>query len=309
MISSKDILKRRILIVGSNGRLGERLTEIYKNKSKVELLCCSVEEKSIINDVEYKQLDITKKDKVKKIILDFVPDFIINTAAYTNVDKCEIEKETAWKVNVLGVEHLGYYSRVIDAHMVHISTDYIFDGKEGPYSEKDKPNPISYYGRTKLASENALRISGSKYTIVRTNVLYGPSKYGAPDFVKWVVDSLSADKPIRIVTDQIGNPTFIPDLANAITKIVEYEKDGTYNIGGRELLSRYEFTMRIIDYFKLNKKLVSKIVTEDLRQLASRPLKSGLITLKAEIELNFKPHSIEETFHLIRQEQEKLVRF
>lgn len=106
MISSKDILKNRILIVGSNGRLGQSLTEKLKNKVKTELLCCSIEKESLFVDVEYRQVDMTKKEEVKKVVLDFVPDFIINAAAYTNVDKCETEREIAWKVNVAGAEYL-----------------------------------------------------------------------------------------------------------------------------------------------------------------------------------------------------------
>ncbi len=303
MISSKDILKTRILIVGSNGRLGQSLTAKLKNRKKTELLCCSIEEDSLFDDVEYQKVDMTKKEEVKKVVLDFVPDFIINAAAYTNVDKCESEKELAWKINVSGVEFFAQYARLVDAHMTHVSTDYIFDGENGPYSETDKPNPISYYGRTKLASENALRISGTKFAIVRTNVLYGPSEFGNPDFVNWVIDSLSAGKEIRIVTDQINNPTFIPDLADGIQKIIEYNKDGVYNIGGREFLSRYDFTIKVAEYFELNKSLIKRIKTKDLNQPAPRPLQSGLITLKAETELNYKPHELEETFLIMSQEQ------
>lgn len=296
MISSKDILKNRILIVGSNGRLGQSLTEKLKNKVKTELLCCSIEKESLFDDVEYRQVDMTKKEEVKKVVLDFVPDFIINAAAYTNVDKCETEREIAWKVNVAGAEYFAQYARLVDAHITHISSDYVFDGEAGPYSETDKPNPISYYGRTKFASENALKISGTKYAIVRTNVLYGPSEFGNPDFVNWVIESLSNGKEVNIVTDQINNPTFIPDLADGIIQIIDYDKDGVFNIGGAELLSRYDFTIRIADYFKLDKSLINKIKTSDLNQPAPRPLNSGLITLKAETELNYKPLSIEETF-------------
>lgn len=303
MISSKDILKQRILIVGSNGRLGQCLVKKIKTLDKTELLCSSFESKSLIQDVEYCKVDITHKNQVKKLVLDFVPDFIINTAAYTNVDKCETERELAWKINVFGVEYLAQYARLIDAHLTHISTDYIFDGKNGPYSENDKPKPISYYGRTKFASENVLKISGAKYAIVRTNVLFGPSEFGEPDFVNWVVDSLRNEKKIRIVTDQINNPTFIPDLADGILRIIELNKDGIYNLGGNELLSRYDFTIKIAQHFDLNTKLIDKIKTKDLNQPAPRPLKSGLINLKAETELNYKPRSLEEAFILMTKEQ------
>ncbi len=297
------MIKTRILIVGSNGMLGQRLTRYFSLRlDKFELLCASIEKNSNIKSVQYKTLDITDKNSVKKIILDFFPDFVINAAAYTNVDKAETERELAWKLNVKGVENLAFYSWTIDAHLIHISTDYIFDGKKGPYSETDRPCPISYYGRTKLAAENSIRANGVRYTILRTNVLYGPTKEGKPDFVKWVINSLKENKVINIVTDQYNNPTFTDDLVDSIAKIIEFRKEGIYNIGGKEILSRYEFTQKIADYFQLNKKLIRPILTKDLNQPAQRPLKSGLIILKAAIELGYQPHSFEETFAAIKSE-------
>lgn len=296
-----SMIKTRILIIGSNGMLGQRLTDFFSASSNVELLCTSQEEKSFIEDVEYKPLDITNKQRVKDIVLDFFPDFVINAAAYTNVDKAESERELTWKVNVNGVENIALYSWTIDAHLIHISTDYIFDGKDGPYSEVDKPWPINYYGRSKLASENSIRTSGVRFTILRSNVLYGPAKFGRPDFVKWVVESLSSHKEIRIVKDQYNNPTFIDDICFAINKIIEYKKEGIYNIAGPEVLSRLEFTNRIADYFMLDKSLIKPIVTEELKQPAPRPLKSGLITLKAETELGYKPTTITDSFSIIKK--------
>jgi dTDP-4-dehydrorhamnose reductase len=297
-----EIIKTRILLIGSNGMLGQRLVESFKSAGKFELLCTSMEDESYYSGVEYKKIDIIQRQEVRKVVLDFFPDFIINAAAFTNVDKSETEKETAWKINVNGVENIAFYSWTIDAHLIHFSTDYIFDGKNGPYTEDDLPNPVGYYGRTKLAAENSIRISGTKNTIIRTNVLYGPAKNGRPDFVKWVVNSLRDKKVIRIVTDQIGNPTYIDDLVSAINNIIELKKEGIFNIGGREMISRYDFTLRIADYFRLDKSLIQMIVTKDLNQPALRPLKSGFITLKAETELDYKPHTIEETFELMKNE-------
>ncbi len=297
-----NLIKTRILIIGSNGMLGQRLTEYFLNANNYELMCTSAEPESFIPGVEYKSVDITHKNSVRKLILDFFPDFIINAAAYTNVDKAEQERELAWKVNVNGVENIALYAWTIDAHMIHISTDYIFDGKKGPYSENDKPCPISYYGRTKLASENSIRTSGVRYTIIRTNVLYGPAKYGRPDFVKWVINSLRAGEEIKIVTDQYNNPTYVDDLVDAIHKIILFKKEGIYNIAGKEIISRYDFTLRIADYFDLNKKLIKPVLTKELNQTAPRPLKSGLIILKAMVELDYKPHEYEEAFELMRRE-------
>ena len=283
--------------------LGQCCVDFYSNSNnKFELLSLSIEDQPVFNDVDYIPCDITNREQVKKIVYDFCPDYIVNAAAFTNVDKSETEREQAWKVNVKAVEYIAEAARVIDAHLIHISSDYIFNGKNGPYSENTVPNPIGYYGRTKLASENALKISGAIYTILRTNVLYGIAPDSRPDFVKWVVESLRNKKNIRVVIDQINNPTFIDDLVQAISKIIEFGRTGIYHIGGREFLSRFEFTNIIADYFHLDKSLVTPITTEELNQRARRPLKSGLITLKAETELGYKPHLIPEALEEMKRE-------
>jgi dTDP-4-dehydrorhamnose reductase len=299
---SNDLLKIRILIVGANGMLGQRSVEFYSVQKNVELLSTSIEDEPVYSGTEYIQSDLMNRNQIKKTVYDFCPDFIINTAAFTNVDLCETERENAWKLNVKGVEYLAESARTIDSHLIHISSDYVFDGKNGPYVENATPNPIGYYGRTKLASENVLKLSGIKHTILRTNVLYGVAKNSRPDFVKWVVNSLRMKKQIRIVTDQINNPTFIDDLIQAISKVIDYRKEGIYNIGGQEFLSRYDFTLRIADFFQLDKSLIIPIETCDLNQPAKRPLKSGLLTIKAQTELDYKPLSIIESLSLMKKE-------
>ncbi len=296
------MINERILIIGSNGMLGQRLTEFYKLSGDVEIMTCSAEDESFIKGVEYKKIDIRERTDIKNVVMKFFPDVIINTAAYTNVDGAESEKELAWQINVVGVKNIAMYAQAIDAHVIHISSDYIFDGENGPYYETDKPNPISYYGRSKLASENELIVSGVRNSIVRTNVLYGPAKYGRPDFVRWVVNSLRDKKNIRIVTDQFGNPTFIDDLVFGIDKIVETKAEGIYNIGGKDFVTRFEFTNLIAEYFNLNKDLITPILTEELKQPARRPLKSGLLIEKAIAELDYNPHSINETLKIMEKE-------
>ena len=295
-------VKKRILIVGSNGMLGQRLTEYYRKKENVELHLASAEDFSYFDGIEYTQLDIRDKSAVKALIMNFFPDTVINTAAYTNVDGCETNKKLAWEINVEGVKNLALYSQGIDAHIIHLSTDYVFDGKNGPYSEEDKPNPISYYGRTKLASENVLKASGARFTVVRTNVLFGPAKFGRPDFVKWVVSSLREKKQIKIVTDQFGNPTYLDDLTNGIAAIETLDAEGLYNIGGRDFLTRFEFTEEIADFFDLDKSLIIPITTAELNQAARRPLKSGLLTYKAERELAYNPRSIKKALAEMKRE-------
>ncbi len=294
-------MSKRVLVIGSNGMLGQVLVNLC-TENNYTLLAASNEDESYNKELMYVKIDISDESQVADLILNTKPEYIINTAAYTNVDKSETERELADKINVKGVEYLAKYSNQVSSHLIHISSDYVFDGTNGPYTENDTPNPIGYYGLTKLLGENKIIEYTSLYSIIRTNVLYGPTKFGRPDFVKWVYNNLKDDKSINIVTDQINNPTYLKDLAKAIISLMEQDITGLFNIGGKEFLNRYDFTLRIAEYFNLNKSLINPILTSDLKQPAPRPLKSGLITNKAEDVFNYKPTEIEKTFYEMKIE-------
>jgi len=299
------MIKKRILVIGSNGMLGQSVVSLFNVNDIYEVHLASFEPESFFNDLPYTTINIGSKKEVKKLLLNFYPDYVINLAAFTNVDKCETERELCWNVNVNAIEYLAKYCVPANSHLIQISSDYVFDGHNGPYSESDLPNPISYYGRSKLAGENIIKKFDIPSTIIRTNVLFGTTKYGRPDFVKWVVDSLRSNSPIRIVRDQINNPTFLSDIAVVIKNICDNSKSGLYHIGGSELLDRFEFTKRISQHFNLDFNLVKPILTKELNQPAPRPLKSGLINLKSETELNYKPRSLNECFYLMDKEWSK----
>lgn len=281
--------------------LGQRLVKIFSQYNNYTLLATSAENESVIKNIDYAVCDISIREDIKNLILNFYPDVVVHTAAFTNVDLSEKERELCWKINVKAVEYITEACRVLGNHLIQISTDYIFDGTNGPYNENAAPNPLGYYARTKLASENIIRMSGVDFTIIRTNVLYGIAD-SRPDFVRWVVNKLRCNEKIDIVTDQINNPTFIDDIVQAISKIIEFKKYGVYNIGGCEFLSRFDFALKIADFFNLNKDLIFAIVTKDLNQLARRPLKSGLIITKAQSELNYAPYTIDEALTLMKAE-------
>jgi dTDP-4-dehydrorhamnose reductase len=213
-------MNKRVLVIGSNGMLGQTIVKLAKDKN-FTILAASNEDTSYLDDFMYVKIDISDELQVADLILNTKPEFIINTAAYTNVDKSETEKELAEKINVKGVEYLARYANKASSHLIHISSDYVFDGKNGPYTEMDNPNPIGFYGLTKLLGEQVIEKNTSLYTIIRTNVLYGPAKYGRPDFVKWVYNNLKDNKSINIVTDQINNPTYLIDIASAIITILK----------------------------------------------------------------------------------------
>jgi len=295
---------RRALVVGSNGLLGQKMTELLLRGSPHSVTMGSVEDRPVVGyqSAEYVRLDITSKKDVRQVVDSVRPDLIFNCAAMTNVDACETERELAWKINVTGLENLLESARKGITTIIHVSSDYIFDGKAGPYTEEDRPSPISYYGKSKLASENVLLTSGQPYVIARTMVLYGYAPEVKPNFALWLIQSLEKGTPVRVVDDQMGNPTLVDDLAFGLLKAVELGRTGIYHVAGREIVSRYEFALRLAKVFGFDPKLITPIKTAVLHQPAPRPLKSGLITLKAEVELGFKPSTMEEGLAILKNQ-------
>ena len=295
---------RRVLICGSNGLLGQRLAVMLGTRTELEVLNTS-HHRSFVFDhrlFDFTQLDLTRKGDVKSLISSFQPDVIMNAAAATNVDWCETHREEAWNANVVGVEHLIEAARKVGARLIHVSTDYVFDGKTGNYSETDKPNPINYYGKTKLAGENAIRISDIPYVILRSIVVYGHGIGVKKNFALWVVESLRTGKHIRCVDDQISNPTFVGDLALAVVRAAERERAGLYHVCGSEQISRYGFAVALADHFDLDASLIERITSDQLPQPAPRPMKTGFVTLKAETELGLKPMNIAQGAAMLKQE-------
>jgi dTDP-4-dehydrorhamnose reductase len=286
----------RVLVVGSNGLLGQKVAEQLLRGFNYHLTLTSVEPGPVreIAAAPYMQADITNRKSVKDLVASVNPDVIINCAAMTNVDACETEREIAWKINVGGVEHLIEAARKKPATVIHVSSDYVFDGKTGPYSEDDRPEPLSYYGKSKLASENALRTSGIPYFVARTMVLYGYAEGVKANFALWLLNSLREGQTVRIVDDQIGNPTLVDDLAFGLIRAMEMKRTGIYNIAGKDIMSRFDFAVALAKAFGLDPTLIQPIKTSLLNQPAARPLTSGLITLKAEVDLGLKFSGVEQ---------------
>ena len=299
---------KRVLVVGGNGLLGQKITEFLIRGSAHKVTVCSIEAAPVahVYSADYRQLDITSKKDVKKIVHSVEPDVIINCAAMTNVDACETERELAWKLNTEGVEHLIEAARKNNSKVFHISTDYIFDGKSGPYDELSRPEPLSYYGKTKLASENALLVSGLDYFIARSMVLYGTGVNVKANFALWLIENLRKNLPVRIVDDQFGNPTLVDDLAHGILSAIELEKHGIYNLAGRDIISRFEFAVHLAKVFDFDPDLIVPIKTIQLHQHAPRPMKSGLITLKAEVELGYRPSTAEQGLLILKSQLARL---
>lgn len=291
---------KTILIVGASSKAAEGIARVMMMETQYRIVFCSSQMADIGDTaVQYKSMEIvpvnfTDRKALKEVVMKERPAYIINCAAYTNVDGAETEKELCWKVNVKGVENLVHYARVVDAHLIHFSTDYLFDGKNGPYAETATPSPLGYYGKSKLAGENVIK-SGNleKWTILRTNVLYGATHDLKPDFVIWVLEKLAAEKKFSVVDDQWGNPTLIDDIGLAVERIIAKNAKGVYNIGGGDYISRFDFAQKIAEVFQQDSSLIKRGKTSDLKQVAERPMRGGLITLKAETELGMSFAGIE----------------
>lgn len=291
-----------VMIIGANGLLGQKLVEFLARGTTNRLVLAgrSPSPGTTTSDTVYVELDIGRKQDVRDAVALHKPNVIINTAAMTGVDACETDREQAWKVNVTGVENIVEAARRENTRVVHLSTDYVFDGKEGPYAEEDRPEPINYYGRTKLASENHLRSSDIPFVIIRTMVLYGIAAEVKSNFALWLIRNLEERNPVRVVSDQTGNPTLVDDLAHAIISAVELNKRGLYHVAGREILSRYDFALKLADVFGFDRGLVQPVTTGELNQPAARPLKSGLVTLKAEVDLGYRPSTVIEGLTILK---------
>jgi len=282
-----SLTAHKILIIGSRSKTSQALVRLISTETSWEIILVSSAIKANIyhKKITCYPLDYSQPKELKAIFLKELPTIVINTAAMTNVDLCEIEHKSAWEANVSLVEYITRMCKVTDAHLIHFSTDYIFDGQKGLYSETDTPNPISYYGKTKLASENVCKAASIPHTIIRTNVVYGFSAFDSNDFVEWTLAKLTANEPFNVVTDQISNPTLTDDIALAIIKIIKKKREGTYNIAGADWISRFDFAKTIAKVFHLDSSLINPILTESLGQKAKRPLKGGLLTLKAQTDL------------------------
>lgn len=287
----------RILITGSNGLLGQKIVRQLL-KRKITFLATSQDEnRNPECPTEfYSSLDITKSEEIYLIVKSFQPTAIINTAAMTNVDECEEEKVQCQKINVEAVKFLHDISAKNNIHFIHLSTDFVFDGLNGPYKENDERNPLSIYARSKADSEDILTQSNFKnWTILRTIIVFGQGKnLSRSNIVLWAKDALQKEQELKIVDDQFRAPTWADDLAWACIQTALLNAKGIYHISGPETFSIFEMVQRIAKFYGANKNLVVAVSSITLNQKAKRPLRTGFILDKAKKELGYKPLSLEE---------------
>ena len=295
----------KILITGSNGLLGQKLLHKLRQDSSVQLIATSKGENRVSEKEGYIyfDLDITNNDTVAHLIESEKPQVVINTAAMTNVDLCEDEKKDCDALNVEAVRYLANACVKVDAHLIQISTDFIFDGENGPYKEEDKPNPLSYYGLSKLKSEQLLQAHSVKWTVLRTIIVFGVGEnLSKGNIVLWAKGALAKGDPLNIIDDQFRAPTLAEDLADICILAAKKKALGIFNASGKDIMSIYEIVERIAKHYGNRTENLNKISTATLSQTAGRPPRTGFILDKSRKELGYNPHSFEECLTIIDQQ-------
>ena len=292
----------KILLTGANGLLGQKLVELITKKGEHELIATArgANRLPIQEGYTYHSLDITNKKEVAAVLAEFQPDTVINTAAMTNVDQCELEKEAGWDANVNSVAYLVAACEENNCFLLHLSTDFIFDGTKGPLDENETPSPVNYYGDGKLAAEQLVVNSKLKWSMARTVLVYGVvSDMSRSNIILWVKNSLENGKPINVVDDQWRTPTLAEDLAMGCYLIVKQQAEGIYNISGKDMLTPYDMALKVRDYFDLDGSLISRADSSTFSQPAKRPAKTGFMIDKARNELGYNPHSFDEGIEIV----------
>lgn len=308
----------KILITGSNGLLGQKLVYKLRNNSTITCIATARGENRLVktDGYVYESLDITNAENVKTVFKNQMPGVVINTAAMTNVDACETEKELCWSMNVTAVAHqvkalelLKQENKNYNPHFIHLSTDFIFDGTRGPLDENEKPNPLSYYAESKLAAEKIVQASSLDWAIARTVLVYGiVDNMSRSNIVLWVKSNLEQGKKINVVDDQFRTPTLAEDLADGCILIAQKRAKGIYNISGKDFYSILELAQTVADYYGLDKSLINPSKSADIKQPAKRPPITGFIIDKAKRELGYNPHSFVEGIKILEDQIREMQR-
>jgi dTDP-4-dehydrorhamnose reductase len=287
----------KILITGSNGLLGQKLVELLSQKPDIQLFATSKGKNRIpfTEGYEYLEMDITNAEQVAEVIEKTRPDAIIHTAAMTNADQCENEKDLCWEMNVKATESLIEASEKHQIFFCYLSTDFVFDGESGPYHEEDLPSPVSFYGWSKYAGEEVVKRAKCPWSIVRTVLVYGITHdMSRSNIILWVKKSLEAKQNIKVVTDQFRTPTLAEDLAMGCYLVVNKKAQGIFHISGKDFLTPFEMAIKTADFFDLDKSFITPVNADTFTQPAKRPPRTGFILDKAVSVLGYNPVSFEE---------------
>lgn len=292
----------KVLITGSNGLLGQKLVDYCLTKN-IAFYATSkgVNRNSMCPDSNYHELDITSVDDVNSLFLILKPSHVIHTAAITNVDFCELNPDDCELVNVTATKYLINAANEVKAHFQLLSTDFVFDGEQGDYSEGDKVNPLSVYATSKVDGEDLVKEnSKSGWSIVRTIIVYGNGEnLSRSNVVAWAKGALEKGDEINIIDDQFRSPTYAEDLAAGCMGVFENNESGVFHISGPETMSIYTIVERIANHFSYSMDKVNKISSTTLDQPAKRPPKTGFDLSKAYSKIKYSPRTLEETLDIL----------
>ena len=297
--------KMKILVTGANGLLGQTITrQLLEKKYDVVATGRGPDRAEVTPSatVHYKSIDITDGPAIEQFIIENKPSVIVHAAAMTQVDQCELHKQECYNINVTATRFIIDAAKATGARFILVSTDFIFDGNEGPYKEDAEPAPVNYYGSTKMVAEKAVMESGLDYAIARTILVYGvvPAT-GRSNIIGFVRESLEQNKPIKMVTDQVRTPTFVEDLARGIILIIEKNGRGIYHLSGEQQMTPYDIAIETAKYFGLDGSLIAKSTSDEIKQPAVRPPKTGFDISKAKKELGYQPRTFQEGLEALKQ--------
>ena len=296
---------KTVLVTGSNGLLGQKLTDLYLKKQGLRLVATGKGPNRHPNAamMNYRQMDITNREEVLQVIQEEKPHCIIHTAAMTNVDACELDHAACDLQNVEAVKYIVEAANAVNAHLVHLSTDFIFDGTHGPLTEEEEPKPLSYYRNSKLKGEAWVMQHAQQWAIARTVLVFGiVADMSRSNIVLWVKKSLEEGKTIHVVNDQFRTPTLAEDLAVGCALLEEKAARGIYNISGGDFMSIFELANRVAAFWKLDASLIHPSDSSTLNQPAKRPPITGFILDKAKRELGYQPHTFEAGLAILQQQ-------
>jgi dTDP-4-dehydrorhamnose reductase len=272
-------MRVRVLVTGSNGLLGTTVLErLLRADGAAEPLAASRGESTnrYLGAFPFWRLDVTDQAAVERVLDEARPNAVVHTAAMTDVDDAERRRDEAWAINADGTANVARACAARGVHLVYLSTEYVFDGEDGPYAEDAPTNPLGWYARTKRAGELAVAAAGGSWTVARSTVLYGYAPHLRPNFVLWLLRQLRAGEVVPVVHDQVGSPTLADNLAEMVLALAASRARGVYNTVGATILSRYDFARLAAETFELDPDLVAPISTASLAQPAPRPLRAGL---------------------------------
>ena len=288
---------KKILVIGANGFAGRRILDKLSSNGECEVVGCSLHPDIQPGEKHtFVRVDMNDYPAVEVLFDHVCPDVVINCSALSVPDYCEQHREEAYAINVVAVENLAHCCEQQGSRFIHLSTDFVFDGKSDRlYTEEDMPAPLNYYGLTKYQGEQAVARNCRNYAVARVVVVYGkalPGQHG--NILQLVKNRLEAGQEIRVVSDQYRTPTWVADIADGVEKLVYSGNSFIYHICGGEYLSIAEMAYRVADYFGLDRSLICPFTTEEMKEATPRPRNSGLSIDKAKLELGYRPHTLEE---------------